>query len=88
MNKNDYEARAKVLHQLAVDWHTIRKDLLNMGRHIEHLVSVTQPGPGGGHFACHSAHQSLNHLRDSCLFWSGWVDSYIQRTSIRIDLVS
>jgi hypothetical protein len=85
LDNTDHEAGATQLHDLSILWHTIHKDLSDITGHIQHLRSTISSDKKGG--ATQSTHESLRSLEDLCLFWQGWVETYKERTSIRINLV-
>lgn len=85
LDETDHEEQAKKLHELSILWHTSRKDLADIARHLQHLKSLvfahkTDP-------ASASTYESLRSLEDTCLFWQRWVDVYKERTAIRINLM-
>ncbi|KAK3361680.1 hypothetical protein B0T24DRAFT_642152 [Lasiosphaeria ovina] len=92
-----YEAQTTKLHHLAVAWHIFRKDLQDIVGHVRHLRSLAGNSAAGpsqvglampnSYFACSSADEALRRLEDCCLFWARWVDTYGDRTSIRINLM-
>lgn len=80
------KARAKDLHELAICWQTIRKDLEDIEQHLKHLNTLAKVEDG----CLYSKHasSSLEALMASCTFWVRWVSTYLDRTHTRINLVS
>lgn len=92
MDKSTIEDRTRKLHALAVKWHTILKDLRDVQEHIQHLQSFSVTIPCQGYDSMANDHvpssDALRLIESSCLFWSRWVTTYLERTNIRINLVS
>lgn len=96
MDSSTIESRTKKLHVLAVKWHTILKDLADIQQHIQHLRSISTskilPRTGSANPVSQPSASSPDEvfqlMESTCLFWSRWVTTYLERTNIRINLVN
>lgn len=92
--KSNITAQTEKLHWLAVNWHTMLKDIADIQHHIQHLYILAEfsvkkdPQLQAVHPSGSSARQALELQKSSCEFWSRWVTTYLERTNIRINLVS
>ncbi|RFU34190.1 hypothetical protein B7463_g2176, partial [Scytalidium lignicola] len=93
-DKSTIEDRTNKLHVLAVQWHTIWKDLADVKQHIQHLRSIskkimtqTENIYEDSLPLISSSDEALQLMESSCLFWSRWVTAYLERTNIRINLM-
>lgn len=87
------DRRAEQLHKIAIKWHTIRKDLSDIQEHIVHLRTIAKGKAFTskeitGMLKSPDAVDALKALESTCKFWSRWVTAYLERTNIRINLVS
>lgn len=85
------DRRAEQLHKIAIKWHTIRKDLSDIQEHIIHLRRFAEGQTARGNsdvLKSPDAVDALKALESTCRFWSRWVTTYLERTNIRINLVS
>lgn len=87
------DRRAEQLHKIAIKWHTIRKDLSDIQEHIVHLRTIAEGKAFTakeitGILKSPDAVEALKALESTCRFWSRWVTTYLERTNIRINLVS
>ncbi|KAH8588422.1 hypothetical protein B0O99DRAFT_728327 [Bisporella sp. PMI_857] len=91
----DHNEHIVALHKLAVKWHTILKDLTDIEKHLDHLLSTADRiaradsarSSGRANTYSHSSFKTLRHHKSSCQIWSQCVRTYSERTNIRINLV-
>lgn len=78
------DERAKELHHLAVNWHIIVKDLADIHQIIQTLQKASASLTPDKESAIS---EDFKALEDTCLFWSRWAATYLERTNMRINLV-
>jgi hypothetical protein len=87
-------AQTKKLHDLSVNWHTICKDLVDLEEQLAHFRQVYDAHvvEGGrdpeSHADLAGCGQSLAQLESKCRFYKRWAQTYRDRTTSRINLVS
>ncbi|KAK7724638.1 hypothetical protein SLS63_008618 [Diaporthe eres] len=90
--ENQRTALLRILHKIAIKWHTIRKDLSDVEEHIAHLRAIAEGTAFTakeltGMLKSPDAVDALKALESTCRFWSRWVTTYLERTNIRINLM-
>lgn len=70
----------------------MKKDLEDVSQHIHHLHTLSTPhrpeSANSNQLSETEAEKALKLMEDTCQFWIRWIMAYLERTKIRINLVT